>query len=241
MVSTTPTVYRENRLLATLPPNVRNELVARCERVDLVYDDHLVDLGGRILHAYFPIHSRISLMSTVNQRDDLEVAQIGNEGMCGMPLTLGIDISPVQASVQCGGAALRIPAVEFGYVLENEPALRRIIKRYIYVQMKQLALLAACNRFHLVEARLARCLLMMIDRAGTDELHITHDALARILGVRRVGITNAAGSLQRRHVIIYSRGDITVTNRSGLEAASCACYHADKAIYEDVMIGQSGF
>lgn len=234
-MSTTPTVYRENRLLATLPAHARNELLAQCERVDLACDDQLVDIGGRILHAYFPIHSRISLKITVNQHADFEVTQIGNEGMCGMPLALDIDISPVQASVQCGGAALRIPAVEFGYVLENEPALRQAIKRYIYVQMKQLAQLAACNRYHLVEERLARCLLMMVDRAGTDELHITHDALARILGVRRVGITNAAGSLQKRHLMCYSRGIITVSDRDGLEAASCACYRADKEIYDDIM------
>lgn len=235
-MSTTPTDYRKNRLLATLPANVYNELLTQCERVDLTCDDHLADIGGRILHAYFPIYSRISLMSTVNQHADLEVAQIGNEGMCGMPLALGIDISPVQASVQCGGATLRIPAVEFGYVLENEPTLRRIIKRYIYVQTKQLAQLVACNRFHLVEERLARCLLMMADRAGSDELRITHDALARMLGVRRVGITNAAGSLQKRHLMFYSRGIIKISDRDGLEAASCACYRADKQIYDDIIL-----
>lgn len=234
-MSVTSTVYCENRLLGALPRDVCNRFISQCERVELDAGDRLVELGGRILHAYFPTNCQISLIGSIHLRASLEVTQIGNEGMCGIPLALGINVSPVDSIVRQGGSALRISAALFRRELERYPIFQRIVKRYIYVQMKQLALLVTCNRFHIVEARLARCLLVMSDHSGTDELRVTHDVLAQILGVRRVGITNAAGSLQKRRLMTYSRGNITVTNRNGLEGASCTCYRADKSTYDRIM------
>ncbi|MHB1241285.1 MAG: Crp/Fnr family transcriptional regulator [Gammaproteobacteria bacterium] len=160
------------------------------------------------------------------------MALVGTEGMHDIALALGIDVSPLRALVQGEGISLRMKTSYFRRELRHSPALQRGINRYIYVRMSQLAQTAACTRFHLVEARLARWLLMTQDRAHSNKLHITHEFLAYMLGVRRVGITKAAGSLQKRKLINYSRGTITVLNRGGLEAASCGCYQADKATYD---------
>ena len=234
-MSATSTVNCENRLLGALPRDLRNRFLSKCERVEVDTGNRLVERGGRIIHAYFPTNCQISLIGSIQFRASLEVSQVGNEGMCGIPLALGINISPVDCIVRQGGSALRISAKLFRRELTQYSVFQRLVNRYIYVLMKQLALLVVCNRFHVVEARPARCLLVMSDHLGTDKLRITHDMLAQILGVRRVGITKAAGSLQKRRLMTYSRGNITVTNRNGLEGASCPCYRADKTTYDRIM------
>lgn len=224
-----------NRLIEALPRKDRYHLLAGCESVELVFDDIVCEPGDRIRHVYFPTDSFISQVCPIDGHASLEVALVGNEGMHGTALVLGVDAAPLHGLVQGGGEALRMNAAPFRRELIQSPALRRSMNRYIYVLMSQLAQTAACTRFHLLEARLARWLLMTQDRAFCDELHITHEFLAYMLGVRRVGITKAAGSLQARKLINYSRGIITVLDRSGLESASCGCYRADKATYDRVM------
>lgn len=224
-----------NRLLAALPRKDLQHFLAGCEQVELMFADVLCEPREPIRHVYFPTDSYISLVSSTDDHAKLEVALVGNEGMHGVALVLGVHTSPLHALVQGQGPALRMNAAPFRRELRHSPALQRELSHYIYVRMSQLAQTAACTRFHVVEARLARWLLMTQDRARSNELHITHEFLAYMLGVRRVGITKAAGSLQKRKLIDYSRGVITVLDRRGLEAASCGCYRHDKVIYDRTM------
>ncbi|MEQ6888028.1 Crp/Fnr family transcriptional regulator, partial [Halomonas sp. CS7] len=175
------------------------------------------------------------LIASLGDSERLEVAMVGSEGMLGMPLILGLDESPLRALVQGAGSALRMPAAALGRHLEQCPALQALLKRYLYVLMHQLTQVAACTHFHQVEARLARWLLMTQDRAHSDRLHLTHEFLAMMLGVRRAGITLAAMALQGRRLIRYQRGDITVLDRAGLIEAACGCYAADRSIYRRVI------
>ena len=215
-----------NRLLARLPRRERSRLAQRFERVDLAFGTVLCEPDEPLPHVYFPLTATISLVMPVNGRQPLEMGLVGSEGMLGATLVLGINALPLRAVVQGSGAALRIATASFRRQLRDSPALLRRLNRHLYVLMAQLAQTAACTRFHDVEARLARWLLMTHDRAHGDEFRLTHQFLADMLGVRRSGVTIAAGDLQRRELISYTRGAIQVLNRKGLEAAACECYGA---------------
>lgn len=224
-----------NQLLVELPEVERNAFMAACETVELSFGEVLLQPTETFTHVYFPIDSFISLIAVVGTDSRLEVAMAGREGMLGMPLVLSVEETQLIALVQGEGSALRMNAESFQRLLPDSPVLHQRLKRYIYVVMTQLATSAACNHFHRIEERLARWLLMTQDRAGTDQLNLTHEFLAMMLGVRRAGITLAAIALQARGLICYQRGTITVLDRPGLIEASCDCYRDDCALYTKML------
>jgi CRP-like cAMP-binding protein len=226
--SPAPTV---NRLLEALPAADRRRMLAGCETVELAYGDRLCERGEILGHVYFPTTAIISRIMPIDTADYVEVGLIGDEGMFGVTLALGVHESPVRAVVQGAGQASRMESVRFCRELERTPRLQAEIGRYIYVYLSQISQSAGCTRFHVVEARLARWLLMTQDRARSQNFHITQEFLAFMLGVRRVGVTKAASALQHRGLIRYRRGDITVLDRRGLKAAACGCYKADRQTY----------
>jgi CRP-like cAMP-binding protein len=225
----------ENHLIELLPRNDRRSLLALCEPIQLVLAEVLCDPGKPTQHAYFPIDGFISLVARTDSHTGLEVGMIGREGMLGAQLALGVATVPLHALVQGPGAAWRIATADLRRELARSAALRRSLDRYIYVLMSQLAAAAACLRFHLIGPRLARWLLMSQDRAHSNSFHVTHEVLALLLGVRRVGITTAASALQRSGLIEYHRGDLTVLDRRGLEAMACRCYAADRQTYAELL------
>ncbi len=224
-----------NRLLAALPETERLAILKRCEPVELQLGEVINESGERIQHVYFPIDSFVSLVTPPADHAGLEVWLVGNEGMVGTPLVLGVDVAVLRTLVQGAGPAWRITAEGFGDALRQSDALHRTLDRYLSVLMSQGAQMVACTRFHVVEARLARWLLMSQDRAHSDHFHVTHELLAGMLGVRRVGVTKAATGLQQRDLIRYRRGEVTVLDRPGLQAAACGCYGAMEAMYQQVL------
>lgn len=225
----------ENYLLERLPRQDRVRLLAACEPVDLTLSGVLCEPGQPVRHVYFPTQGFISLVTPVDGSSGVEVGMIGREGMLGAQLALGVATAPWRALVQGAGGAWRISAVAFKRELARSTALQRGLNRYIYVLMAQQAGSAGCLRFHLTGQRLARWLLMSQDRAHSDSFHVTHEFLAYMLGMRRVGITAAASALQKDGLIEYHRGELTVLDRQGLEAAACSCYAADRRTYADLL------
>lgn len=235
VVTTDRRTTTANRLLAALPPDEAVRLQAVFESVNLDFGALVGESGKSIDHVYFPTTSFISLIMPADADAVLEVGLVGNEGMVGLPLALGIGMSSLRAVVQGAGHAWRMDAATFTRELEHSAALRRVIALYTGVQMAQLAQTAACTRFHLIEARLARWLLMTQDRAHAGRFLVTQEFLAMMLGVRRVGVTKAAGALQKRGLIRYTRGDLAVIDRRALKAASCSCYAADARWYTQIL------
>jgi CRP-like cAMP-binding protein len=225
-----------NQLLAGLPGKTRRAILQSCEIIDLEKGKILCERGEPYRYVYFPLSGLLSLVSVIDGHPPLELRIIGNEGMFGDMLALGVPRAPQRVVVQGDGMALRMDAEQFCQALRDDTALSCIIKRYLYVIFEQLAQTAACNRFHEVEARLARRLLMNLDRAHCNHFHLTHQHLADMLGVLRSAVTIAAGALQQRGLIHYSRGEITILNRIGLEESACACYASGIADYKKLAV-----
>lgn len=224
-----------NHLIERLPGADRRRLLAVCEPVHFELSEVLCEPGGRTKHVHFPMAGFVSLVATTQGSTGVEVGMVGAEGMLGYHVVLGVMRAPLHAVVQGAGSAWRVEAGKFREELARSLALRTSLHRYIYVLMAQFATSVACVRFHEIGPRLARWLLMSQDRADSDCFHVTHEFLAYMLGVRRVGVTAAASALQRSGLIEYRRGEVKIVDRGGLEAAACACYAQDRRQYADLL------
>jgi CRP-like cAMP-binding protein len=217
-----------NMLLAALPAADMARLAASLEQVQVEVGDVLSEPGAPIRYIYFPNDALISLLGVAEGRMTLEVGLVGREGMLGATVALGHDASQVRAIVQRAGSACRMDSTRFRTDFARIPSLQRVLYRYTDSLLAQAIQIAVCSRFHVLEARLARSLLVTRDRVQSDKFHLTHEFLAHALGVRRVGVTKAASALQQQGLIIYSRGNIEILDVPGLAAASCKCYEIVK-------------
>jgi len=213
-----------NRLLAALPKDEYRRLLPNLKIVPLIFGEMIYEAGALIRQIYFPNSGIISLLATVADRASLEVGIVGREGMVGLPVFMGVKTSRDRAVVQGTGVALRMKSAALRQECNNGGSLPRLLRRYTHSRLTQMSQGAACNRFHSLDARLARWLLMTRDRMGTDEFQVTQEFLSNMLGVRREGVNKAAGELQKQRLISYSRGTLTTLDRAGLEAVACRCY-----------------
>ncbi len=215
-----------NRLIECLPREARKRILKLSEPVDLTLGTVLCEANQPLRHVYFPLTGSISLVAIVMRHPPLEIGLIGNEGMLGATLALGVTGARLRGIVQGPGTALRMNAAQFRRELRGSRSLRHTLNHYLFVLLAQQSRTIACTRFHEVKERLAHWLLLTHDRAHADHFHLTHQYLADMLGVQRSAVTIAAGLLQRNKVISYSRGEILILDRRGLESASCECYRA---------------
>lgn len=230
-----PLPTSDNQLIQMLPAKDRRRLLRSAETVDLTQSEVLGAAGRPTRFVYFPLRGFVSLVTSIDGKPVLEVGMVGREGMFGAHVALGVLIQPFHALVQGAGSAWRVPLDTFQEERERSAPIRDVVHRYLYVLMTQLASAAACARFHTIDARLARWLLMMQDRAQEDSFPVTHVFLGFMLGVRRVGVTIAAGVLNNKGLIEYRRGQVTVLDRKGLERIACCCYRDDMTAYARFM------
>lgn len=220
-----------NGLLDSLAKRRRSEFVHACELVELRVGQSLCKPDETIRHVYFPRSGYVSLIAPAGGRESLEVGLIGREGGFGLTVLLDIDKSSIFGVVQGEGTALRIAVAELRRRVEDNAQLRTVLNRYLFVLMAQIAQTALCSRFHRLDARLARWLLMAHDRMQGDVFPLTHLFLGYILGARRAGVTTVASRLKNDGLINYRRGVIRILDRKGLEALSCRCYRAGNELY----------
>ncbi|WP_306555042.1 Crp/Fnr family transcriptional regulator [Acidovorax sp.] len=227
--------HPENALLHKLPPAVRQRLLDHCEPFELVLSAELSVRGKPLQHAHFPIEGFLSLVIDVDSHPPLEVGMVGAEAMLGSELILGLAATPWRALVQGAGSSWRIGAQQLRTQIDAIPELEALLQACLLARMHQQTLAAACQRYHQIAPRLARWLLMMQDRSHSECFHMTQEFMALMLGVRRVGVTEAAGHFQDAGLIAYHRGELTVLDRKALETEACSCYAADKQIYQRLM------
>jgi CRP-like cAMP-binding protein len=220
-----------NRLLAALPKDEYQRLLPKLEPFPLAFGEVIYEFGDPIRNVYFPISGIISLLAAVDDRSTLEVGIVGREGMVGLPAFLGVNTSGNHAVVQGAGDAMRIKTSVFRTECDNGGSFPRLLRRYTHSRLTQISQGAACNRFHPIDARLARWLLMTRDRMGMDEFQVTQEFLSNMLGVRREGVNKAAGALQQQDLISYSRGNLLILDRAGLKGIACHCYGIIKTEY----------
>jgi CRP-like cAMP-binding protein len=224
-----------NALIDALPRTARRRLLSICERVDLV-SGHLVSGSDSLArHVYFPTGSILSLMTSSKDSPVLEIGMVGSEGMLGLQVVLAVGSVPLQASVRGTGTAWRVATEPFNRELAGSRALKQSLNCYLQVTLLQFTSEARCVRFHQIDQRLARWLLMTHDRTHADSFSVTQAHIAHLMGVRRVGIARAAGAFQRMGIISYARGVLTIVNRKALESQSCGCYETAQRTYARFM------
>jgi CRP-like cAMP-binding protein len=215
---------RQNHLLAVLPKVEQDRLFPHLNLVQIQLWKILYESGEQISHVYFPATAIISLLSVINNGGSAEIAIVGNEGIVGIALFLDAGTMPSQAVVQSAGAAFRLPGPILLHEFNRSGPFQHLLLRYTMAQIAQIAQTVICNRHHTIEQQLCRWLLLSLDRLPSNELSMTQELIANMLGVRRSGVTVAAGKLHREGLIDYSRGHITVLDRPALEARVCECY-----------------
>ena len=224
-----------NHLLAALPPEALANLLPHLRQVDLLNREMLHRVNEPIAAVLFPSSGYASFIATLEDGDAAEVGLVGREGLIGLPLALGDDRYHIEVLVQADGTALQMDGDAFRQAMNDNLALRGVILRYVLAFNMQVTMTAACNGRHAIEQRLSRWLLMAHDRVGQDEFQMTHEFLSMMLGVRRAGVTVAAGMLQKAGFIQYDRGRVRITDRSGLEASACECHDVVSREYARLM------
>lgn len=228
--------YDENLLLRALPPESANRLAEDLVIIDTPSRAELYGPGDMVNRIYFPLDSVISMTAPVGATQG-EVATVGHEGMIGLPTVFGTEMANMRFFVQIGGRTAVMTAERLSELLNADEALRTIMLRYAHAMFTQIGQSVVCNQRHSLRQRCARWLLMTHDRVPGDQFHLTHEALAVMLGVRRAGVTVAAGNLQKAGLIRYRRGEITIVDRTGLEQVSCECYRLVADVY-DRLVGE---
>lgn len=223
----------KNRLLAALPAKEYARLLPKLEKFSLIYTEAIYAPDDIIRHVYFPESGIVSLLSSVGENSLLEVGIIGSEGFVGLPVFLGVEKSHTHAIVQGAGAAFRMETADFLAECETVGILSKILQRYTHSLITQISQ-SACNRFHPIEARLARWLLMSADRMESNEFQITQDFLSNMLGVRREAVNKSATVFQQNNLISYRRGKVSILDRANLENAACRCYFIIKEEYKNL-------
>src|SRR6187402_360951 len=224
-----------NKLLAALPPEVCERLLPHLELVPLKLGASVYEAGGKQPYVYFPTDAIVSLLYVMKDGASAEIAVVGNEGLVGISLFMGGETTPSRAVVQSAGQAYRLRAKVMKSEFEFGGALQHLMLRYTQALITQMAQTAVCNRHHSIEQQLCRWLLLSADRLATNEIKMTQELIANMLGVRREGVTEAAGKLQEDGLIRYQRGKITVVDRPGLEVRTCECYQVVKREFERLL------
>lgn len=230
---------KQNRLLAALPADDYARLVADLELVPMLVGDVICESGATMSHAYFPASAIVSLQYVMENGSSAEIAGVGNEGVVGIPLFMGGETTLSRSIVQTGGYGYRLRQAVFLEEFNRAGAMMRLLLRYTQALITQMALTAACNRRHTLEQQLCRWFLLTLDRMSGNELIITQELIASMLGVRREGVTEAAGKLQRAGIINYRRGHITVLERAGLNLRTCECYEVVRKEFDRLLPGDT--